>query len=186
MIPMQPIPRRILLAFLLLLGLGWIVLSRADAAETTGGLVPAPQVGFLAPDFTLETLGGQSVTLSDLRGQAVLLNFWASWCPPCQAEMPALQDVYADYADHGLVVLAVNATSQDTRTAIQAFLTEEGMTFPLPLDINGAVNTLYGVTSLPTTFFIGPDGVIREVIIGGPIPEAALRLQVESLLEELP
>jgi len=82
---MQPIPHRILLTILLLLGLGWIFISQTNSTETACGQPPAPQMGFAAPDFTLETLDGQSVTLSDLRGQAVVVNFWASWCPPCRA-----------------------------------------------------------------------------------------------------
>ncbi len=183
---MQPIPRRILLTILLLLGLGWIFISQTNSTETASGQPPAPQMGFAAPDFTLETLDGQSVTLSDLRGQAVVVNFWASWCPPCRAEMPAIQDMYADYAGRGLVVLAVNAASQDTLADTQSFITENNLTFPVLLDTTGSINTLYGVTSLPTTFFIGPDGVINEIVIGGPMTEASLRLRVESLLEEMP
>ena len=183
---MQPILRRFLLVFLLFLGLIWIGLSRSDRAETTGGLVPAPQVDFLAPDFSLEGIDGRSITLSDLRGQVILINFWASWCPPCRAEMPALQNIYADYSDRGLVVLAVNATNQDELAIIQTFITEHDLTFPIPLDTNGTVNALYEVRSLPTTFFISPDGVITEVIIGGPMSEVSLRLRIESLLEELP
>jgi peroxiredoxin len=183
---MQPIPRRLFLVFFLLLGLGWIAISRAAPGEAAAGLVPAPQTGFPAPDFTLETIDGQTVTLSSLRGKPVILNFWASWCPPCKAEMPAIQHVYEDYRARGLVVLAVNAAHQDTLVNVQAFLTENSLTFPVPLDPAGTVNTLYQVRSLPTTFFIGADGVIREIVIGGPMTEAALRLRADSLLEDMP
>jgi cytochrome c biogenesis protein CcmG/thiol:disulfide interchange protein DsbE len=182
---MQLIPRRIFLIVTLLLGLAWIGISRAARGSTTSGLVPAPQAGFLSPDFTLQTLDGQIVKLSDLRGKAVLINFWASWCPPCKAEMPAIQHVYDDYHDRGLVVLEVNATNQDTLANAQAFLTENNLTFPVPLDTYGEVTRLYKINSFPTTFFIAPIGVIREVVVGGPMTETALRLRVEKLLEEL-
>jgi peroxiredoxin len=183
---MQQIPRRIFLIITLLLGLIWIGISRAAPGSTTGGLIPAPQTGFLAPDFTLETLDGQTVKLSNLRGQAVLINFWASWCPPCKAEMPAIQHVYDDYGDQGLMVLAINATNQDTPVDAKDFLTKNNLTFPVLLDVNGVATRLYDINSFPTTFFIAPNGIIREFVVGGPITEAALRLRVERLLEELP
>src|SRR3990170_1855809 len=78
----------------LLAGLVWTFRSAVPASATTGGLTPSPRVGFAAPDFSLDLLGGGQVTLSDLRGRAVIVNLWASWCPPCRAEMPALQRVY--------------------------------------------------------------------------------------------
>jgi len=151
----------------------------------TGGGIPAPQAGFLAPDFTLNTLDGETVTLSDLRGQVILLNIWASWCPPCRAEMPAMQRVWEEYQARGVVVLAVNSTVQDTPADAQAFVTENGLTFPIPLDTSGEVTRLYRVSSLPTSFFIGADGVIREVVIGGPMAEALLRSRVEQLIKEM-
>ena len=98
----------------LFLALGWIWLSRAPQGATTAGLIPAPQAGFLAPDFSLNNLDGESVRLDDLRGSVVLINVWATWCPPCRAEMPAMQRVYEDYPAQGFEILAVNATTQDT------------------------------------------------------------------------
>jgi cytochrome c biogenesis protein CcmG, thiol:disulfide interchange protein DsbE len=183
---MQPIPRRIFLSGLLILGLAWIFISRPTPGSVTNGLIPAPATGFLAPDFELETLDSQTVKLSDLRGRVVLLNFWASWCPPCKAEMPAIQQVYDDYQDRGFVVLAVNATNQDSRENAQAFLAENNLSFPVPLDVLGETTLRYKVSSFPTTFLIAPDGIIREVVVGGPMAEAALRARVEKLLEELP
>ena len=183
---MQPVQRRISLIVLLLLGLVWIVLSRTEAGTTTAGIAPIPARGFLTPDFSLTSLTGETIALSDLRGRAVLLNFWASWCTPCRAEMPAIQAIHADYAARGLVVLAVNVTAQDSRSAAESFAAENALTFPILLDEAGDVNRLYQVDSLPTTFFIGPDGVIREIVIGGPMSEASLRIRAESLLEDLP
>lgn len=170
---------------LVLAGLAWVWLSAADPGAVTAGRIPAPQAGFLAPDFTLETIDGQAVRLADLRGQPVVVNFWASWCPPCRAEMPALQRVHEEYASRGLVILAVNATAQDSLSDVTAFLDEYNLTFPVPLDPGDAMRA-YQVQSLPSTFFIGPDGVIREVVIGGPIAEALLRSRVEQLIAEQP
>lgn len=180
----QPISTRFFYGFVLLAGLLWIWASAAPEGATTSGGIPAPQAGFLAPDFSLTTLDGETITLSDLRGQVVLLNIWASWCPPCRAEMPAMQRVWEEYQKQGVMVLAVNSTAQDTLADAQAFVTDNGLTFPIPLDTDGEVTRLYRVSSLPTSFFIGADGVIREVVIGGPMAEALLRSRVEQIIKE--
>lgn len=172
-------------SLILLAGLLWIGFSAAPQGSTTSGKIPAPQAGFLSPDFTLTTLNGETIRLFDLRGRVILLNIWASWCPPCRAEMPAMQRVWEEYRAQGVVVLAVNATSQDTLADAQAFVAENGLTFPIPLDTEGEVTRLYRVSSLPTSFFIGADGVIREVVIGGPMAEALLRSRIEELLQEM-
>ena len=172
--------------FLLFLGLIWIAFSADRSGASTNGLIPAPQTGFLAPDFTLQTTDGKAVTLSDLRGRAVLVNIWASWCVPCRAEMPAMQRVYDEYKDRGLIVLAVNSTVQDQAASARAFAAEFGLTFPILLDMEGIATRLYEVRALPSSFFIGRDGVIIEVVIGGPMSEALLRTRVESILETRP
>ena len=179
---MQQSRRRILFIVILLLGAAWTLLSADKSGGSTAGRVPAPQKGFLAPDFTLETLDGESVTLSDLRGQAVLVNFWATWCPPCRAEMPAFQEAYKDYEEQGFVIVAVNATLQDNPADIAAFIAEYGLSFPVVLDVEGEANRLYQVQSLPTSFFIDKEGVISEVVIGGPIAEALIRSRIEELI----
>ena len=179
---MQPAQRQIIYSLILLLGLAWIFVS-ADRSETsTAGQIPAPQQGFLAPDFELKTLTGESVKLSDLRGQAVLVNLWATWCPPCRAEMQSIETVYNEYKDQGFVVLAVNMTYQDNQTDIMPFVDQEGLTFPILLDETGAMANAYQLQSLPSSYFIGRDGIIREVVIGGPMAEALLRTRVEDIL----
>lgn len=179
--------QRIWFIGILLLGLVWIFVSADRSGASTNGLIPAPQKGFLAPDFTLDTLDGETVTLSDLRGQAVIVNVWASWCGPCRLEMPAFKQVYNEYKERGLVILAVNSTLQDTRAAVEKFAAEFQLPFPIPLDTEGEVARLYRVSALPSTFFVGRDGVITKVVIGGPLAESTLRAEVESLLaEELP
>jgi cytochrome c biogenesis protein CcmG, thiol:disulfide interchange protein DsbE len=176
--------RRILFLGVFCLGLAWTVLSRPAAGSDL--LAPVPQAGFAAPAFGLSDLDGQSVQLADLRGKVVILNFWASWCPPCRAEMPAFQTVYVSYRDQGLIVLGINAANQDTPQAMQAFLESLQPTFPILLDTSGDVNRLYAVEALPTTFFIGRDGTIRDRVAGGPLTVAGLSSRVEPLLREAP
>jgi peroxiredoxin len=97
--------------------------------------------------------------------------------------MPALQEVYEEYKSRGLIVLAVNSITQDDVQAIPAFIAEYGLTFPVLLDVNNEAGRLYQLRSLPSTFFIGRDGIIHEVVIGGPMAEALLRTRVEDILK---
>jgi peroxiredoxin len=130
-----------------------------------------PLVGEAAPDFSLKTLDGQTVTLSGLKGKAVLINLWATWCPPCRLEMPTIQTVYEKYKDRGLVVLAINFTAQDNLTSVSTFVKELKLTFPVLLDTNGDVSAIsYGMHSLPMSFFIDPQGVIRNIVFGAMDP----------------
>ncbi len=177
-------PQWILLSSLLLIcGAGWIWISRPAANDMIGGQQTIPHVGFQAPDFELETLDGTTVHLSDFRGQAVIINLWATWCPPCRAEMPALQKVYKEHQAK-VAVLAINATNQDDLDAVQEFTQSNDLTFPILLDKSGVVTKLYQLRSLPTSFFVDPTGVIQEVVIGGPMAEALLRIRIEQLTSE--
>jgi peroxiredoxin len=179
-------PSRILInLFLLLAGALWIWFSRVSPQAALAGSRVAPRPGFQAPDFELSTPQGAQISLSALRGQPVIINLWASWCPPCRAEMPALQNVYETYHGQGLEILAVNATSQDDVQAAVEFSTQLGLTFPILLDADGRVSRLYQLQSLPSTYFVGRDGSIQEVVVGGPMAEALLRVRVERLLGEV-
>ena len=130
------------------------------------GPARGPEIGNLAPDFQLDNLDRQSVNLSDFRGKPVLVNFWASWCPSCRSEMPFIQDVFTDkkWADEGLVVLTIDIG--ESPSAVREFVKEYGLTFPVLLDIKGDVSLEYYVRSIPTTFFIDREGIIREIKIG--------------------
>jgi thiol-disulfide isomerase/thioredoxin len=136
----------------------------------------------MAPDFQLQALDGQEYSLSGLRGRPILLNIWASWCPPCRSEMPAMQQLHQDYFEQGFIILAVNATNQDDLTAAKDFISSRGLSFPILLDTEGNVSSLYQVRSLPTSFFIDTSGRIHEIIIGGPMAEALMRVRAEHLL----
>jgi len=180
---MQPFQRRALFASILIAGLVWTAISIDRNGSATTGRIPAPRAGFLAPDFSLNTPDGETITLSDLRGQAVLVNLWATWCPPCRAEMPAIQKLYKEYQDRGFTVLAINMAYQDDPFAVLPFMQEYGLTFPLLLEETGEVAEIYELRSLPSSFFIDRQGIIQEVVIGGPMSEALLRTRIESILE---
>jgi peroxiredoxin len=180
---MQQTQRRIIYSIILLLGFAWMLASMDKTGSSTAGKIPAPQQGFLAPDFELNTPTGETVKLSDLRGQAVLVNLWATWCPPCRAEMQAIQAVYDEYKDQGFTVLAVNMTYQDNQREIMPFVEEQGLTFPILLDETSEMASAYQLKSLPSSYFIDREGMISEVVIGGPMAEALLRTRIEAILK---
>ena len=119
--------------------------------------------GETAPDFTLIDLEGQPVSLSDWQGRPVLINFWATWCGPCEVEMPAVQAAYEAHQEDGLVVLAVAV--EDTAENVERFFAKHDLTFQ-PLMDDGVVSRAYRVPGLPTSFFVNADGQITAVHIG--------------------
>src|SRR6266849_3215609 len=138
------------------------------------------QVGDVAPIFTLKTLDGKQVSLSDYRGKPVLLNFWYSSCPGCLAEIPGMQRFYAaqQAAGNDLVILGINSVD-DAQTA-QQFVQQYGITYTPVLDDNQRVATLYNLNATPTSYFIDRHGIIRFVQIG-PIDEATLQQKVAEI-----
>jgi peroxiredoxin len=163
----------------------WTAVSRVPSAVGAPlSSSPSPREGFFAPDFTLDTLQGEQVKLSDLRGKIVLVNFWTTWCPPCRAETPALETSYKSYKDSDVVILGVNLTDQDSLKDVESFVQEFGLTYPILLDRDGAVGILYQLSGLPTTFFISREGIIRTVVVGGPMSETFIRSKIEALLKE--
>ena len=142
--------------------------------ETSSQSMP-PRVGLLvgntAPDFALTYLQGQNSRLSDFRGRAVMINFWAVWCGPCRFELPVMQTVYEANRDKGFVVLAIHMRGYPEQ--VREFAEDLEMTFPVLLDRGGRVTAEYQVRGLPTSFFIDQDGVILGVEIG-PVDEGWL------------
>ncbi len=122
------------------------------------------QKGDMAPDFELETLGGEAVKLSDYRGKKVLINFWATWCPPCRAEMP---DMEKFYNDKDVEILAVNLTeTEGSPDDVQPFVNEFGLTFPVLMDRTSDVSSTYRISPIPTSYFIDTKGRIASVSLG--------------------
>lgn len=154
----------LLLSLLLLAGCQ----DQTPSAKTSD---PAPSkqaglVGQQAPDFTLPLVDGGTVKLSDLRGKAVMVNFWATWCPPCRAEMPSMERLYAQTKDDGFVILAINVEA-DGLQVLPDFLKDHPHTFPVAVDTEGEVQTTYGVFRFPESFLVDPKGVIVEHVVGG-------------------
>jgi thiol-disulfide isomerase/thioredoxin len=139
-----------------------------------------PRIGAPAPDFSVENVSGASLALSDLRGQPVIVNFWASWCPPCRGEMPDLDEVARQHSDSGLAVLAVNLDEE--RGAVQRYATALDLTLSIGIDRGGRVSGLYNVVALPTSFFVDRQGIVRDLNIGA-LTAKGLRTKVARVLD---
>ncbi|HEY5674371.1 MAG TPA: TlpA disulfide reductase family protein [Malonomonas sp.] len=123
-------------------------------------------IGQPAPDFTLADMQGQKVTLAQLKGKVVLLNFWATWCPPCREEMPSMERLHQQFKDQGLVMLAVNVEDNGFQ-AVTSFLNQTPYSFPILLDRKAEVQNLYQVFRFPETLLIDRNGVVVDRLIGG-------------------
>ncbi|MFC5604659.1 redoxin domain-containing protein [Sporosarcina koreensis] len=153
--------------------------TEGDVKEGTVGL----DFGNLPPDFELATLDGETLKLSDLKGKKVVLNFWATWCPPCKAEMPHMQNYYRNSAEEDNVeIVAVNLTNSENRgvKVVQEFVDSYGLTFKIPLDETGVVGEEYVVFQIPTTYMLNTDGTISQ-IVKGPMDESTLKTLIDDL-----
>jgi peroxiredoxin len=152
--------------------------SDVEFLATSEGLAP----GERAPDFELATIDGKRVRLSDFQGQKVILNFWTSWCPPCRAEMPHMQNYHEEKAgDANTVILAVNLTDLDHgMDKIEGFIEDYGLTFIIPMDMDGEVGSTYQAAAIPTSYMIDTEGKVQHKIVG-PMNEEMMELYVEKL-----
>jgi len=117
-----------------------------------------------AEDFTLKTLKGGTVGLKDYRGRLIFLNFWATWCGPCRAEMPSMQRLWEEFKEEDFVILAIDI--QEESKLVSSFMNERGLSFPVLLDEKGKVARSYGIRGIPTTFFLNPEGEIIGKAVG--------------------
>lgn len=165
-----------------LLGLLALGVRRSSAPPLASGV---------APDFTLTTFEGETISLKDLRGKAVVLNFWASWCVPCRDEAPALQRVWENYRDRGLVVIGVDYV--DTDADAKKFIAEFKQTYPNGPDLGTRISQAYRISGVPETYFIDREGRLLQGIDAsgrvkgnyiGPVPESVLIERVEELLRQ--
>jgi DsbE subfamily thiol:disulfide oxidoreductase len=155
--------------------------------SVTSMVRPAPKpvstadIGQPAPALRLPLVGGGELDLETYRGRPVLLNFWATWCEPCRAEMPVFERAQQQYRDQGLVVLGVDMQERDDE--IQAFLGQLGVTFPSLADRTGEVTRQWRATGLPTTFLIDRNGIIRDVRVG-PFTDEMLQDRLTKLFAQ--
>ncbi len=143
----------------------------------SGELAPAPEIGRLAPDFTLVDLEGNQVSLSDFRGKTVFVNFWATWCPPCRAEMPEIEAVYQKYKDKDVVVIGIDILEPED--VVRQFVEQGGYSWTFVFDTSGEVAANYRIAAIPTSLFIDREGIIQAVNIG-----AMTKRAIESKLAE--
>jgi peroxiredoxin len=142
-------------------------------------------IGKPAPDFHLTDMDGKSVSLSDFRGKAVILNFWATWCPFCQAERPTIQQIYQEWQSKGLVVLTIdiiNSRTTETPANLADFMQKNGYSFPVLLDENRTATKSYFVIQTPTNVLIDKDGIIREISAGSYPSKAAMEDSLNKIL----
>ncbi len=158
------------------------IVELAEAKNPTGRS-PAPEVGRAGPDFLLEQPDGGTLRLSDLQGQPVVLNFWATWCPPCREEMPELVAAYDTHQEHGLVIVGVDL--QETDGQVLDFADEFGIEFPLVIDRNGEVAGAWRlggpIEGIPTSYFLDETGVVRAFFYG-PMTKESLEERLETIL----
>lgn len=186
----ESMPRRkSLWVFASMFGVTLIVLALLAWAVRTKSAPPLESG--VAPDFALTTFDGQQITLSELRGKPVVINFWASWCIPCRTEAPLLERVWQEYRDRGVIVLGIDYV--DTEDAAKKFIQEYGMTYPNGPDLGTRISQTYRITGVPETYFITREGKMLSGIDSngrvnanwiGPLSESALRERIEKLLGE--
>ena len=138
------------------------------------------QVGMPAPNFQLKNLNGQSVSLSNLQGKPIVINFWATWCSPCTYEMPYLQQIYDEESAKGLLVLAINIGESSAK--VRQFIESNGFSFPVLLDTKRDVAQDYNIQYIPSTFFIDKYGIIQEKIIGAFPSKIAIEENLSKII----
>jgi peroxiredoxin len=137
--------------------------------------------GDTPPSFKLAGLDNKIHEWKDYEGKPVILNFWGTFCPPCRAEMPALQKQYEKWQGQGLELIGINLS--EDRLTVESFIRQVKVDFPTLLDIDKRVEKAYGLKQYPTTFFIAADGKIQEVVIGGLLTEEEIETRVERLMK---
>jgi peroxiredoxin len=155
----------LILIVLILIGVGIILLLQTKDSSFNLSGKPLLGKGVPAPDFTLPGLDGQMVSLADYRGKVVLLNIWATWCPPCVEEMPSMEKLYQMLKAEGFEILAVSMDESGGQ-AVRPFMKKHKLNFPALTDTEGALKNLYQTTGVPESFIIDKDGIIVEKVIG--------------------
>jgi peroxiredoxin len=167
------------------IGLTVAAVALLGICAARGGSDTKSLEGKPAPDFSFDTIDGKKVSLSQEKGNVVLLDYWATWCPPCRASLPHVQKISADAdrAAKGLKVYAIN--SKEETGAVKEFLEKNNYTFTVPMDAKGEFGKAYLVEGIPTTVIVGRDGVIRNVFIGyGEGSDEPMEKAIDAALKE--
>jgi len=170
---------------LISIGLSWVVFSASPNSARPPSSVLSPtintriptnksgsasqtvfEVGKPAPDFSLKDINGKEIHLSDFSGKAVMINMWASWCIPCQEEMPEIENIFEKYNTSDLMVLGINVTSQDHMQDVKDTVKKYQLSYPILLDESGQVSSLYHMYGIPSSYFIDTQGILRRIQIG--------------------
>jgi peroxiredoxin len=167
-------------SLLLILTISLIVVGFSVSGCSSGNAGAGTNQGDMAPDFTLTDLDGMSVTLSDQLGSPVLLNFWATWCPPCRMELPYLQDIHEEQSGSGLRVYLIDIG--ESLNQVDNFAESNGLTMPILLDQTTNIASRYGISAIPVTFFVDSDGVIQAKKVGAFQNKAELEKKLESII----
>ena len=157
-----------------------VLVSGLVVAGCSSSPAQSAYVGSPAPNFKLPNLEGKTVSLSDLRGKPVILNFWTAKCPPCRAEMPLIQQVYEEWSDNGLVVLAINLGESPSK--VKEFVQSYGFSFPVLLDTKGGTAQKYNIRYIPATVFIDKNGIIQVKITGAFPNKAAIENRLGKII----
>lgn len=155
---------------------GCASLSRFGSAPAAARPTVA-KVGDMAPEIELKSMSGEQVVLSKLTGHPVIVDFWATWCGPCRQEFPALVRTYKKYASQGLIVLGVNFEDENTDQGVLNFMSNTLVNFPVVRDTTNQIGSMYRVNALPTSFFVDKSGILRDVVVGGPMTDDFLDQQ---------
>lgn len=168
--------------FIIYIITGSLYLLAMRSPATSFAPIYAPHKGFFAPNFSLQSLDGKTITLSDLIGKPIFLNFWASWCPPCKAELPVFIKTFNLYKSDDITFISINTTYQDHLEDVKKIVADNQINFPVLLDVEGQISRLYQIQALPTSLFIDEQGKITEIIYGGPISEAVLEINLQKII----
>ena len=172
-------------ALLLILAvIGYNLLSQRVKPQQNAAASSSQASKTSAPDFTVQDAGGNHVSLSDFKGKPVVLNFWASWCPPCKAEMPDYEKMFRQYSRQGVVFMMVNMTdgSRETTATAKQFLKENNYTFTAYFDVDSSAANAYGISSIPDSLFIDKAGNIVNAY-EGMIDAAAMKKNIEAIMK---
>jgi len=173
--------KRLIAILGMILTTGLVITGCTTTSSSNSSSEPTPTaVTNAAPDFQLQNLDGQSITLSDFRGKPVVVNFWATWCGPCAFEMPFVQEIYDERSGEGLIVLAINVG--ESASEVEQFMQNHDLSIPVLLDTDRAVSWQYNIRAFPTTFFIDKDGIIQDKVIGAFPTKKALESRLSEIM----